>query len=118
MKKDAAYYESAYNPRIAVPEFNDHFARWKKRAQQAHEALSGRAYTDIPYGADPMEKLDIYRAKGESRALLVYIHGGYWRALDKDIQTFVAPPFVERGVTVASINYSLCPVVQLQDIVL
>ena len=118
MKKDAAYYESAYNPRIAVPEFNDHFERWKKRSQQAQQALSGHAYLDVAYGTDPMEKLDIYRAKGESQALLVYIHGGYWRALDKSIQSFVAPPFVERGVTVASINYALCPTLQVQDIVL
>ena len=32
MKKDAAYYEAAYNPRVGVPDFNDHFERWKKRA--------------------------------------------------------------------------------------
>jgi len=118
MKKDAAWYESAYNPRVAVPEFNDHFERWKKRSQEAQQALAGRAYTDVAYGPDPMQKLDIYRAKGESQALLVYIHGGYWRALDKNIQTFIAPPYVERGVTVASINYSLCPTVYVQDIVL
>jgi arylformamidase len=118
MKKDAAWYESAYNPRVAVPEFNDHFERWKKRSQEAQQALTGRAYTDVAYGPDPMQKLDIYRAKGESQALLVYIHGGYWRALDKNIQTFIAPPYVERGVTVASINYSLCPTVYVQDIVL
>jgi arylformamidase len=118
MSKDAAYYESAYNPRIAVPEFNDHFERWKKRSQQAQQALASRAYTDVVYGTDPMQKLDIYRAKGESQALLIYIHGGYWRALDKSIQSFVAPPYVERGVTVASINYALCPAVRVQDIVL
>jgi len=118
MNKDAAYYESAYNPRVAVPEFNDHFERWKKRSAQAQQTLAGRAYNDIAYGPDSMQKLDIYRAKGESQALLIYIHGGYWRALDKSIQSFVAPPFVERGVTVASINYALCPTVHVQDIVL
>jgi arylformamidase len=118
MNKDANYYESAYNPRIAVPEFNDHFERWRARSHEAQQALSGRAYLDVAYGSDPMQKLDVYRAKGPSQALLVYIHGGYWRALDKNMQSFVAPPFVERGVTVASINYALCPAVQLQDIVL
>jgi arylformamidase len=118
MNKDAADYESAYNPRVAVPEFNDHFERWKKRSAQAQQTLAVRAYNDVAYGPDPMQKLDIYRAKGESQALLIYIHGGYWRALDKSIQSFVAPPFVERGVTVASINYALCPAVHVQDIVL
>jgi len=65
-----------------------------------------------------MQKMDIFRAKGRSRALLLFIHGGYWRALDKSDHSFVAVPFVERGVTVALINYALCPAVHVQDIVL
>jgi arylformamidase len=116
MNKDPAYYESRYNPRLAVPEFADHFARWRKLAEQARSSLDG--YLDVAYGPHPMQKLDIFRAKGQSKALLMYIHGGYWRALDKNDQTFVAVPYVERGVTVALINYALCPAVHVQDIVL
>lgn len=116
MKNDAAYYESAYNPRLVVPEYASHFERWRKKAKEARDKLSG--YLDVPYGPHPMEKLDIFRAKGQSRALLVFIHGGYWRALDKSDCTFVAAPFVQRGVTVALINYALCPAVHVQDIVL
>jgi len=112
----AAYFESAYNPRLAVPEYADHFERWRKKSAVARAALSG--YLDVAYGAHPMEKLDIYRAKGQSRALLVFIHGGYWRALDKSDHSFVAVPFVERGVTVALLNYALAPSVHVQDIVL
>jgi arylformamidase len=118
MKQDAAYYESAYNPRIAVPEYTDHFARWGKRAQDARKSLSGSGYIDVPYGPHTMQKLDLFRANRESQALLVYIHGGYWRALDKSVQSFVALPFVERGVTTALINYALCPAVRVHDIVL
>jgi arylformamidase len=116
MKKDAAYYESAYNPRLAVPEYASHFERWRKKAKAARDDLDG--YLDVPYGPHPMEKLDIFRAQGQSRALLVFIHGGYWRALDKSDCSFVAVPFVQRGVTVALINYALCPAVHVQDIVL
>jgi len=116
MYKTADDYESAYNPRIAVPEFAQHFERWTKNAEQARTQLQG--YQDVAYGTHPMEKLDIFRARGESRALLVYIHGGYWRALDKGVQSFVAVPFVERGVTTALINYALCPAVRVQDIAL
>jgi arylformamidase len=116
VKKDAAYFESAYNPRLAVPEYADHFESWHKKSAVARAALSG--YLDVPYGPHPMEKLDIFRAKGQSRALLVFIHGGYWRALDKSDHSFVAVPFVERGVTVALPNYALAPSVHVQDIVL
>ena len=86
MNRTAADYESAYNPRIAVPEFSQHFERWGKKAAQARAALKG--YQDVAYGTHPMEKLDIFRAKRDSRALLMYIHGGYWRALDKNVQSF------------------------------
>ena len=116
MRRDAAYYESAYNPRLAVPEYADHFERWRNKSKLARGALSG--YLDVPYGPHPMEKLDIFRAKGRSRALLVFIHGGYWRGLDKSDHSFVAAPFVERAVTVALVNYALAPSVHVQDIVL
>jgi arylformamidase len=116
VSNDAAYYESAYNPRLVVPQYADHFERWRKKSAAARAALSG--YLDVPYGSHPMEKLDIFRAKGQSRALLVFIHGGYWRALDKSDLSFVAGPFVDRGVTVALLNYALAPSVHVQDIVL
>jgi len=116
MKQDAAYYENAYNPRLAVPDYLSHFERWRKKAKDARDAVWG--YLDVPFGPHPMQKLDLFRPKGESRALLMFIHGGYWRALDKADHSFVAAPLVERGVTVALINYALCPAVHVQDIVL
>ncbi len=116
MKNDAAYHESAYNPRLAVPQYADHFDRWRKKSAAARAALSG--YLDVSYGSHPMEKLDIFRAKGRSRALLVFIHGGYWRALDKGDHSFIAAPFVDRDVTVALLNYALAPSVHVQEIVL
>ena len=116
MNNDPAYYESAYNPRLVVPQYADHFERWRKKSAAARAVLSG--YLDVPYGSHPMERLDIFRAKGQSRALLVFIHGGYWRGLDKSDHSFVAEPFVERGVTVALLNYALAPSVRVQDIVL
>jgi hypothetical protein len=57
---DAAYHESAYNPRLVVPQYADHFERWRKKSVAARTALSG--YLDVPYGSHPMEKLDIFRA--------------------------------------------------------
>jgi len=116
VKNDAATYESAYNPRLAVPQYADHFESWRKKSAAARATLS--SYLDVRYGSHPMEKLDIFRAARQSRALLVFIHGGYWRALDKSDHSFVAVPFVERGVTVALPNYALAPSVNVQDIVL
>jgi arylformamidase len=47
----------------------------------------------------------------------MFIHGGYWRALDKREHAFIAPAFTRAGVTVAVPNYALCPSVSVEDIV-
>jgi arylformamidase len=62
--------------------------------------------------------MDIFRARGPSRGLLMFIHGGYWRALDKSDFSFLAPALAGAGITVAVPNYALCPDVQVRDIVM
>jgi len=47
----------------------------------------------------------------------MFIHGGYWRALDKKDHSFVAAELVKHGVTVAVPNYGLCPTVTVEEIV-
>lgn len=116
MAKHPQDFERHYNPRVAVPEFAQHFESWDKRSTQARDEMDG--YVDVPYGSHPMEKLDVFRAKGESRAMLMFIHGGFWRGLDKKDHSFVAQPFVARGITVALINYALCPSVKVENIVM
>jgi arylformamidase len=115
MKQDAAYWESLYNNRAAVPEHPQIFARWAEESERARRSL--RCYLDVPYGAHPMEKLDIFQPQGQSRALLAFIHGGYWRTLDKREFSFVATELVKQGVTVAVPNYALCPSVTVDEIV-
>jgi arylformamidase len=107
--------DSLYDPRINVPNALDIFARWDKESEQARSGQP--AYLDVAYGTHPMEKLDIFRSQGPSRALLMFIHGGYWRARDKKDFSFVAPAFTKAGVTVAVPNYALCPAVTVEEIV-
>lgn len=116
MIKDAAYYESMYNNRAAVPDFQSHFDSWAIRSEQARRTLD--VELDVPYGDDRMETMDIFRPAGEAKALLMFIHGGYWRSLDKKHHSFVAESFVNAGAAVAAINYSLCPTVKVENIVL
>jgi arylformamidase len=111
----SAYYDRQYNARAMIPDHARIFERWKTRSQEARTHLPCRV--DIPYGASPAEKLDIFPAEGKSEALLVFIHGGYWRSLDKSDFSFLAPAFSRRGVTLALPNYGLCPRVGIEDIV-
>ncbi len=116
MIQDGAYYESLYNNRAAVPEFQSFFDRWAAQSAQVRRELD--VEVDVPYGDHRMETMDIFRPRGEARALLMFIHGGYWRSLDKKDHSFVAAPFVNAGAAVAAINYSLCPSVKVEDITL
>lgn len=117
MDNDAAYLDSLYNNRAAVPDFQGYLDRWSERSELTRRSLNDRVEKDVPYGDDIMETMDVFSPSGESQALLMFIHGGYWRSLDKKQHAFVAAPFVNAGVTVASINYSLCPAVSMEHIV-
>jgi arylformamidase len=49
--------------------------------------------------------------------VLIFIHGGYWRSMDKSDFSYLAEGFVNRGGLVVVVNYGLCPAVTLDDIV-
>ncbi len=111
----SAYYDRQYNARAMIPDHARIFERWKTRSQEARAHQP--CHLDISYGANPAEKLDIFPAEGKSEALLVFIHGGYWRSLDKSDFSYLAPALNRRGVTLAVPNYGLCPKVGIEDIV-
>jgi arylformamidase len=49
---------------------------------------------------------------------VVFIHGGYWRSLDKSDHSFIAPAFTNQGACVVVPNYALCPAVTIPQIVM
>jgi arylformamidase len=116
MNAEKTDYDLLYNPRLTVSGYEEVFERWESDSEHARARLD--CYLDVPYGSAESETLDVFLAKGESRGLLMYIHGGYWRSLDKKRFSFIAPALVETGLTVAVVNYALCPSVQVADIVM
>ncbi|MGO4763448.1 alpha/beta hydrolase [Cupriavidus sp. 2KB_3] len=123
--QDPAFYAHAYNNRARVPDNATHMARWA--ADSALVRAAAASYLEnLPYG-DPAsphaddERLDYFPATGVPAGtrppLLVFVHGGYFRALDKRDHSFVAGVLPRRGVSVAIINYSLCPAVTVETIV-
>jgi arylformamidase len=105
-----------YNNRARVPDFADYFTQWANNSAAARTALDG--LTDISYGSGPSESLDIFPSNQPKAPVLVFIHGGYWRSLDKSDHSFVAPAAVAQGACVVVPNYALCPAVTIPDIVL
>lgn len=98
--------------------------RYPERAQVyatiAHDSERVRAqrrfFPDLPYGLHPREMLDLFPGKAGA-PLLVFIHGGYWRSMDKSSFSYVAAPFLDRGISVAVVGYPLAPEVPVGGIV-
>jgi len=105
--KDAAWHDRMYNNRALVPDFADHFDSWKQRSEQARRQRA--CVLDVAYGDGPNETLDIFPASRPDAPVVVFIHGGYWRSLDKADHSFVAPPLLDMGACVVVVNYALCP---------
>ena len=88
---DGRWLDRMYNNRELVPEHPEHFRRWA--AESAAVPRTQACELDVRYGGGPNEHLDIFPAEQADAPVLVFIHGGYWRALDKRDHSFVAPPF-------------------------
>jgi arylformamidase len=115
---DGAWYDRMYNNRALVPEHALHLARWHQTSAQVRE--THRCFQDVAYGRGLNETLDIFPsdAAQDKAPVMVFIHGGYWRSLDKADHSFVAPSFTAQGVHVVVPNYALCPAVTVSDITL
>ena len=71
---------------------------------------------EVPYGPRPAERLDYFPAGKPGSPIFVFIHGGYWRALDAADSSFMAKTFIEAGAAVVAVNYDLAPIVSLDEI--
>lgn len=117
MKKTApAWLDRMYNNRALVPGHAMHFARWAEASDDARAAHP--CQTDIAYGTGPMETLDVFPSSQPGAPVVVFIHGGYWRSLDKSDHSFIAPAFKNLGGCVFIPNYALCPAVTIPQITL
>jgi arylformamidase len=113
-------YEAEYDNRARVPEHPAIFARWAREASayRAEARAAGRATLSLGYGPTARQYLDIFAPPDDSAApIALFIHGGYWRALDPSSFSHLARGLNGRGLTVAVAGYDLCPQVRIADII-
>lgn len=133
-----AWYDAQYNNRGRIPEHPQILQSWAERSALALSEPG--CIRDVPYmelvqgehlAADEAgHTLDVFLPTSEAHAsdgdvgssagapVLVYLHGGYWRALSKRDQAFVAPPFAHAGTLVVVPDYPLAPAVTVEHIVM
>lgn len=92
--------------------------RWADQAARfrADRSAHRRAMLDSAYGKDERQKLDLFLPDGETVGLVVFIHGGYWKAFDKSHWSHLAQGALAHGHAVAMPSYTLAPEARIADI--
>lgn len=110
----ADYYTRQYNARAGIPDHPHIFTRWQKESALVRRTQAG--LLDLPFGQAEKERLDFYPAYRSGAPLLVFIHGGWWRSLDKSDFTYIVPGYRRAGFNVALTNYTLAPEATIEEI--
>ena len=83
--------------------------RWKSDSEATRAA---RAPVELAYGPGAREVMDLFEAD-PCAPVAVFLHGGYWQALDRSWFSWIAPALTARGVSVAIPSYDLAPAVRV-----
>ena len=100
---------------------------WPARRNYYFKRDEVRYRLDVPYAAgssDPKQQLDLYLPVGAARGfpIVVFVHGGYWSALDRrwlepllGTHGNVGVAFARHGVAAAIVGYRQYPNIQSGD---
>ncbi|MCO5732873.1 alpha/beta hydrolase [Rhizobium sp. SSA_523] len=87
------------------------------RALRDRLAVEGRCRIDLSYGDKPRNRFDLFLPDGMPKGLVVFVHGGYWQALDKSYWSHLAQGSLHHGFAVAMPSYTLAPQARIGEIV-
>ena len=107
-----------YNNQTKVKNFKNFVAEWS--------ALSATARDEHPntitctYDEASNQKLDIVYPVTPSLSAVpvqIFFHGGYWKALSREIFYFVARAFANHGIATAIVDYELIPKTDMAELI-
>lgn len=108
---DDAYANGPY-----IPDAEGYPPRWASSAAAFRAALGPQARLGLPYGSAERQRFDLFLPETAPRGLMVFIHGGYWRAFGREDWSHLAAGGVARGWAVALPGYTLAPAARIRDI--
>ena len=104
-----------FNISEIIADFDAQFDACRMASNATRRTL--RHQLDIPYGAAPRQRLDLFFPPGEAAGLPIhmFIHGGYWRAQVKEDYVFVADGITAAGAIAAVVEYELLPGMRMDE---
>ncbi|MEM1203063.1 MAG: alpha/beta hydrolase [Acidobacteriota bacterium] len=105
--------DAQYDIRRSVEDPAPFRAYFRARNEEAWRLPGARL--GVAFGSGPDTYLDVYPA-GAGAPVLMFVHGGYWRASSAREHAYAALGPHALGVSVVVTNYSLCPTVTMDAI--
>jgi arylformamidase len=114
---DRKALDAAYNNTEAVGQArrDQYVEGWTARSDAFRARHRGRL--DLRYGAGARQRLDIFPSGAAGAPTVVYIHGGYWQANDKEPYACLGEGLLPAGWNLALVEYTLAPAARLDAIV-
>lgn len=105
--------DKAYDQRVWASNAEEVIARYASDSADVRRKYPPKTER---YGESEAETLDIF-APADAKALpvMVFIHGGAWRALSRQDAAAPAPTFVENGCLYVALNFANIPQVRLPE---
>jgi len=112
-----SYFDRQYVLRKTLSSFADDVAVWEKFSRDA--CFAGHDFFIEKYGEHPRQTMEVFKADANEtgRGLAIFIHGGFWRAMEREQSRFMAQPFLKRGLDCIILEYRLMPEFRLHDLV-
>ncbi len=112
-----SYFDRQYVLRQTLSSFAGDVAEWESFSQDA--CFAGHEFFVEKYGEHPRQTMEVFKAAGNEagRGLAIFIHGGFWRAMERQQSRFMATPFLKRGLDCIILEYRLMPEFRLRDLV-
>lgn len=112
MANNPTGYAAEYDNRARVPEHPAIMAGW---ADESAAYRASHPPVTLAYGEGERRRIDLFDA-GQAGDIVMFIHGGYWQALDGSSFSHMAKGLNTHGISVAVPTYDLCPRVSVSDI--
>lgn len=112
---DQARLDLNYNQGAWAANADEIIAWYREASLAAHRNLTCRP---LAYGEGSAERIDLFPAASKRAPLVIYVHGGAWRMLDRMDSAFAAEAFVAAGMNFAVLGFASIPAVRLPEMVM
>ncbi len=107
-------FQTLYFNRGLVPDHAAIFARWTAASEALRRTHGGMITLDA--GPKPRQRVDVFPAGPADAPVHLFVHGGYWQAMDRTMHHFIAEGLIAHGITAAFSGYTLAPDASISDI--